>query len=455
MKGNDFLKGPILPSLMKFAIPVMFALFLQALYAAVDLWAVGTFATPQDMAAVSTASQVMLVITSFITGISMGITVHLGHMIGKDEKRKASYTMGASVYILVVFSVAVTLCLTLGANQIATFVHIPESAFSQMTSYLRICGFGLVFITAYNIISAIFRGIGNSKLPLVFVAIAAVCNMIGDIILIKHFGLGATGAAIATVFAQMISVILSLVFMKKYHFPFPIDKEAFKYNKACMKEVLHLGFPIACVQMCNEIYYLILMGFVNQLGVTESAGVGVAEKLIVFLVLIPMSFMSSISSFVATNDGANQNDRSKKGMFEGMIVSGILGLVLASLLYLKGDVLASFFNNDQQVITAAHTFLKATSLECFLLSIAYCLTGYFNGTGRTNFVMLQGLFVVFFVKTPYAFYAMTKQGNQLVHLGLSTVLGALSSLIICIIAYLIFSKKEQNALVQNQATSHS
>lgn len=270
MKGTDFLDGPILPSLMKFAVPVMLALFLQALYAAVDLWAVGTFASSADMSAVSTASQVMLVITSFVTGVSMGITVYLGHKVGKKKGRDASYAMGASLWILIVFSLVITVILTTCAPHIATMVHAPDSAYAQTVSYLRVCGFGTVFIVAYNIISAIFRGVGNSKYPLLFVGIAAICNMIGDVTLVKGYGLGATGAAYATVFAQMVSVILSIYFIKKYDFPFPLDQEAFRYKKDCMKEVLKLGLPIALTQMCNEVYYLILMGFVNQLGVIAS-----------------------------------------------------------------------------------------------------------------------------------------------------------------------------------------
>ena len=441
-KDNNFLEGPILAALMKFVVPIIMALFLQALYGAADLWAVGTFATAADISAVSTASQVMLIITSFITGITMGTTVLLGRRLGEKRFDSASKVFGGTMWILLAMGFVFTLIITVFAKKIAIIANAPSVALEQTGDYLRICGFGIVFILAYNGISALFRGIGNSKLPLFFVLIACIFNISGDVILIKYFHLGAKGAAISTVFAQSISVILSVVFISRYKFPFKLTKNSFAFDWNTVAKILGLGFPIALLQMCNEFYYLILISFVNKLGVIPSAGVGVAEKLIIFLVLVPLAFMSAISSFSSFNYGAKNLKRAKEGLWKGMVVSGSLGAVLALLLFTEGDVLSSIFSDNVEVMKASAKFLKATSLECFILSIGNCLAGYFNGIGRSTFVMIEGLIAIFAFKIPYALFAMNFTADKLFNLGISTVIGAFASLVMCAGYFILLSFKE-------------
>ena len=211
--------------------------------------------------------------------------------------------------------------------------------------------------------------------------------------------------------------------------------------------MIKLGLPIALQDMCNEISYLILIGFVNILGVTASAGVGIAEKLVIFILIIPMSYMQSISAFVAQNTGAGQYERAKKAMWTGMGTAAVLGGVMSYVSFFHGDVLSLIFVKDASVadagavVAASSEFLKATSVECLILSAACCLTGYFNGLGKTTFVMIQGLFAIFLVKIPYAWFASRQASPRLFQIGLSTVFAALFTLIICLIYYLICEEK--------------
>ena len=209
---------------------------------------------------------------------------------------------------------------------------------------------------------------------------------------------------------------------------------------------MKLGLPIALLQMSNEIYYLILIGFVNKLGVIAGAGVGVAEKLIVFLVLIPLSYMSALSSFVSHNIGAKQEKRAKQGLFTTLKLSSIMGFLIAAVLFFYGRDFSTIFNSNPEILNISGLFLKATSLECFILSISYCFTGYFNGLKKTNFVMIQGFFVIFCVKIPYAYFAMKYLNHKLINLGISTVLGALVSLILCGGYYFYLSKRKYGTI---------
>ncbi len=445
---NNFLEGPILPSLLKFAVPVLLTLVLQALYGAVDLWAVGKFGTTADISAVSTGSQTMQIITGIVTGLSMGTTVLLGQRIGHRDDEGSAQVVGASIRIFGILGIVLSIAMVPVAKPIAYLMNAPEEAFTQTVQYIQICGGGSLCIVAYNLLSAVFRGMGDSRSPLIFVSIACVTNIAGDITLIYGFKMGAAGAAVATVAAQAVSVVLSLILIKKKGLPFIFTKEHLAFHKNTAACVIRLGSPIALQDMCNEISYLIIIGLVNALGVTASAGVGIAEKLVIFILLIPMSYMQSISAFVAQNAGAGMLCRAGKAMWLGMGTAAILGGIIAYAAYFHGDVLSMLFVSDAAesqaaVIQDSAEFLRATSIECFVLSIAYCLTGYFNGLGKTAFVMLQGLCAIFLVKIPYAYFASKKPDPQLFDIGLSTAYAAVFTLTVCLIYYLYSHRKSE------------
>ncbi len=441
----SFLTGSILPALLNFSLPVLLALLLQALYGAVDLWAVGKFGTTADVSAVATGSQAMQIITGLVTGLSMGVTVLLGIHVGRKDHDGAAKTIGSSLWGFAVLGIILTIITVLAAPWIARVTNAPTEAFPQTVAYIRICGAGSLFIVAYNLISAIFRGLGDAKSPLHFVMIACVTNIIGDITLTKFIPLGASGAAIATVAAQAVSVVLSLLLIFKKGLPFTVEKDHLRLDKKSSVSILKLGAPIALQSMCNEISYLLLLGFVNALGEVASAGVGIAEKLVMFILLIPTAYMQSISAFVAQNDGAGQRARAKKAMWLGMLTAAILGGILAYCSFFHGAALSTLFihSSETAVLNASAEFLKATSIECFILSIAYCFTGYFNGIERTTFVMVQGLLSIFLVKIPYAWYASTRPDPSLFQIGMSTAWAAVFTLLMCLGYYILCSKKEK------------
>ncbi|MEG1520637.1 MAG: MATE family efflux transporter, partial [Clostridia bacterium] len=225
INNNNFTQGSIPKHLVKFAIPLILALILQALYSAVDMIIVGKFGDTASVAAVATGGQVMHLVTVIISGLAMGLTVKIGQYVGAKDNKKLADSIGTSIFLFAVVTVIVTVIMLIFAKDISRLMRVPEEALGKTVDYVVICSIGTVFIVAYNVISGIFRGFGDSKTPLEFIAVACVINIIGDILLVGVFKLDTAGAAIATVFAQAMSVLFSLLMMKKRGFPFKFSRE--------------------------------------------------------------------------------------------------------------------------------------------------------------------------------------------------------------------------------------
>lgn len=439
-KTKDFTEGKILLQLLSFAFPVLLALFLQAMYGAVDLLVVGRFASAVDVSAVSTGSQLMHSITTVITGLAMGLTVLVGQRIGEKRPEQAGEVIGNGICLFAALAAVITVVMVIGSEAAATIMHAPVEAYSQTVSYVRICSAGTVFIVAYNLLGSIFRGIGDSKMPLITVAIACVINILGDLFFVAVLQMGAAGAAIATVMAQAVSVMLSLLIIRKRSLPFVFKRNSIQFGKKNMIKILSLGTPIAFQELLVGISFLVLLAIVNSMGVIASAGVGVAEKLCGFIMLVPSSFMQAMSAFVAQNMGARKPDRANKALFYGIGTSLMAGIVLFYLGFFHGDMLSAIFAKDPNVILASADYLKAYALDCLLVAFLFCFIGYFNGCGQTFFVMLQGIVGAFCVRVPVAFLISKVPGVTLFQLGLATPCSTIVQIVLCIL-YFFLNKK--------------
>lgn len=446
-KTQNFTEGKILPSLLQFVIPVLIAMFLQTMYGAVDLMVVGKFGTAADVSAVSTGSQIMMTITMFISAISLGITVYLGKIIGAGEKDIAGEIIGSGIFLFAVISVAVTVIMLFTSNPIAKIMHTPIEAFDRTVSYIFICSAGMIFIVAYNLVGSIFRGIGDSKTPLLTVTIACIFNIIGDIVLVAGFRMGTAGAAIATVGAQAISVILSVIFIRKKQFPFLFTLKYIYPNKNHISKVLKLGVPVALQDFLVSISFLVIIAIVNSLGLTASAGVGVAEKLCGFLMLVPSAFMQAMSSFTAQNIGAAKPARAIKALLCGIGASLTAGVIMAIITFAYGDVMAGIFANEPDVIMAAAEYLKAYAIDCILTSFLFCFMGFFNGLGSTKFVMLQGIAGAFLVRLPFSWLMSRLKPVSLFRIGLATPMSSLMQIILCALYFARWYNRSKDFIV--------
>ena len=385
-RNTTFTEGKILQPLILFAMPVLFALFLQAMYGAVDLLVVGKFASSADVSAVSTGSQIMMTLTNLISCFAMGTTVLLGQLIGCGKKEEGGKAVGTAMVMFAGIALVMTVLLVCFAPQISSIMHAPKEAFDKTAAYVRICGCGMIVIVAYNLIGCIFRGIGDSKMPLFTVAIACVCNIAGDLVLCAGFHMGTTGAACATVFAQVVSVVVSFGFIRKKQLPFVFKKENVRIHKDLLKKMAGLGAPIALQDLLVSISFLIILAIVNSMGVTASAGVGVAEKVCAFIMLISSAFMQSMSAFVAQNYGAGRMDRAKKALY--------------------------------------------------------------NGIGQTKFVMLQGIAGAFGVRVPVSYLLSIRPDTSLFKIGLATPMSSVVQLLLCLGFMVILNRRARKGEIR-------
>ncbi len=438
---NDFTNGRILIPLLRFMLPVFFAMLLQSMYGAVDLMIVGKFAEPLDVSAVSTGSQIMMTLTNLVTSFAMGTTILLSRRIGEGNASQAGQVIGSSICLFAAIAAAFTVLIPLGAPALSRIMHAPAEAFAETVQYIRICGLGSVFIISYNLIGSIFRGIGDSRTPLLTVFIACICNIAGDLLLVAVFHMGTAGAAIATVAAQAISVGISLLLMRRRELPFQVHRATLRFDGKIIRHVTKLGLPIALQDLLVGISFLVLLAIVNSLGLIASAGVGVAEKVCGFIMLIPSAFMQAMAAFVAQNMGAGKYDRARKALLYAIGVSTVLAIVMFAVTFFHGDLLAGIFANDKQVITAAADYLKAYAIDCLLTCFLFCFIGFFNGLGMTRFVMIQGIIGAFCVRIPVAFLMSREVPVSMFHMGLATPCATVLQVVMCIVCFIIASRK--------------
>lgn len=446
MNNENFTEGKILSPLIKFTIPVFFAIFLQTMYGAVDMLIVGQFASAADVSAVSTGTCIMQTITSAIVGLAMGTTILLGRKIGEGRKDEAGNIIGSSLFLFAVIGILVSVLMQFFAVPFAKLMQAPPEAFKSTVDYVKICCGGAIFIVAYNLLGSIFRGMGNSKMPLIAVAIACVFNIFGDLILVAGFHMATAGAAIATVFAQAISVVLSVFIIKKQQLPFKFSKKNIKFDKKIIGTVVKLGFPIAFQDVLVSISFLAITSIVNGLEIIASAGVGVAEKICGFIMLVPSAYMQSMSAFVAQNMGAEKPQRAKKALLYGILTSLGVGVFLSYLSFFHGGLLTGLFAKDSEVMTAGAQYLKAYAIDCIFVSFLFCFIGYFNGCSKTTFVMVQGIVGAFCVRIPVSFFMSRIKPVSLFKVGLATPCSTIVQITLCFIYFLLIGKKSKNMI---------
>lgn len=438
--NQDFTKGPIASKLLRFMLPILGALILQAMYGAVDVLVVGKFGTTAGISAVSTGSNIINMVIFTIAGLSMGLTVLIGRYLGEKNEQKIGKLIGGGICFFVTASVVLAVVLLIWAPQISRLMQAPEEALDLTVQYVRICGGGIFFIIAYNLISSVFRGMGNSRLPLIFVAIACVTNIVGDLFFIAVLHWNVVGAALATVMAQAVSVIISIVIIRKQKIPFTITRKDICFNNQ-IGVFVRVGAPIALQELLTQFSFLALCAFINNLGLAASSGYGVANKIVVFVMLIPSSLMQSMASFIAQNVGAGLENRAKKTMLYGMISGGTIGIVVMIAVFFKGDVVSYLFTSDAAVIAKAFEYLRGFALEAVVTCVLFSFIGYFNGHNQTVFVMFQGIAQTFLVRLPLSYFMSIQPDASLTNIGLAAPAATIFGIILNVTFYIIYSKK--------------
>lgn len=437
----DFTQGSILKKLCRFMLPVLGALILQAAYGAVDLLVVGRFGSTSGLSAVSTGSQVLNLVTFVVTQLAMGVTVLIARYIGEKREKEIGAVLGGAAVVFTILAGCLFVLLVLFARPISVLMQAPQEALALTTSYVRICSCGILFIVAYNVLSAVFRGLGDSRSPLLFVLVACLVNVAGDLVLVAGLHLDAAGAALATVLAQAVSVGCALAILRRKKLPFTFRKSDVRLNEQC-RRFLAIGLPLALQEFLTQLSFLALCAFVNRLGLAASSGYGVASKIVSFVMLVPSALMQSMASFVAQNIGAGNVKRAKKSMFTGIAVGVAFGIVMFALVLRKGDVLAGLFSTDAEVVRRGFEYLRGFAPETIVTAVLFSMVGYFNGSNQTLWVMIQGLIQTLLVRLPLAYYMSIQPNASLTKIGMSAPVATVVGIVLNIGFFLYLNRRD-------------
>jgi len=428
-------EGKVIPTLLKFAFPFLLASLLQALYGAADLLVVGQFSNSAQVSAVATGSQIMQTITGIILGLTTGGTILIGQYLGAKKNKDIATSVGTIICIFAIMAAILTVLMVLLTSTIANLMNTPTEAMKYTKQYIFICSCGIPFIIGYNALSGILRGLGNSKAPLFFIAVACVINVTADLILVGVFHMGAAGAAIATVSAQAISFIFGIVYIKKKGFNFEFNRNHIRIESRKAKKIFQLGLPIALQDGLINISFIIITAVINKMGLTASASVGVVEKIIVFTMLPTVAFASAIAAMTAQNMGARKHERAKQCLYIGTVCSLVIGIICYTYVQWNPTSLTALFSKDTAVIEMASLYLKSYSIDCILVCFVFCINSFFSGCGNSLFPMFHSLIATFIIRIPVSFVLSKMAGITLYEIGFASPLATFASLVMCVIYF--------------------
>lgn len=439
-KQNTLTEGSIGKGLILFALPYLFSCFMQTFYGMADLFIVGIFNGSETTSAVSIGSQVIHMLTVIIVGLAMGATVEIGRSVGAKNEEETSKMIGTTIVLFSIFAVMLTILLLLCADGITDIMLTPKEAVSETKIYLKICFAGVPFITMYNIISSIFRGVGDSKRPMYFVAIACVVNIVLDFLFIGAFHMGAAGAALGTVFGQAVSSIIAFFVIQKVGLGFKISRKDIRLDKIIMSHILQVGAPISVQDGLIQVAFIVITVIANSCGLIASSSVGIVEKLIGFMFLVPSAFLSAISTITAQNMGAKKPQRATKALHYGLMITVCWGCLCALYCQVFPHTLVGLFTKDNAVLLAGCEYLRSYSFDTIFAAVHFCFSGYFCGDQKSIISFVHNIIAIILVRVPGAYFASRIFPATLYPMGWAAPIGSLLSAIICA-AFYIYLKK--------------
>lgn len=438
---NNLTQGSVLRNILHFSLPYLLSYFLQTLYGMADLFIIGQFEGVASTTAVSVGSQVMHMITVMIVGLAMGSTVCIGRAVGAGDRKRATAVIGNTVSLFMVVSVALMALLLALVQPIVQVMSTPEEAAAGTAAYLTICFIGIPCITAYNIISSIFRGLGDSKSPMYFIAVACAANIALDYLFIGVMGLGPAGAALGTTLSQAVSVAVSLVVILKRDTGIRLKRGDLRPQRPVLRQVLKIGIPVALQDGFIQIAFIVITIIANRRGLTDAAAVGIVEKIISFLFLVPSSMLSTVSALGAQNIGAGKHDRAAQTLRYAILIAAGFGLCISMLIQWTAQPVVGLFTTDPAVVQAGGQYIRGYIWDCIFAGIHFCFSGYFCAYGRSEISFLHNITAILLVRVAGVYLMSTLFPYNLFPMGLATAAGSILSVVICCIAFLYLKRR--------------
>lgn len=431
----DATRGSVWKTMGRFALPYLCSYFLQTLYGMADLFIIGQFEGAASITAVSIGSQVMHMVTVMLVGLAMGTTVTIAQAVGGGRREQAAWATGNTVTLFLGCSLVLAALLTFLAQPIAALMHTPAEAIPGTVDYLVICFLGIPFITAYNIISAIFRGLGNSRSPMIFIAIACAANILLDVLFMGTFQMGPAGAALGTTLSQAISVVISLVMIRRYHLGITFRKEYLKPRGDMIRKLLRIGVPIALQDGFIQVAFLVITVIANERGITDAAAVGIVEKIISFVFLVPSSLLSTVSALGAQNIGAHKPERARAILQDALKAAAAFGIFMILVMQPAAPYFVGAFTREPAVIRAGAPYLRGYIVDTLFAGIHFSFSGFFCACGRSEFSFFHNVISIVLARIPLVYAASKAFPDTLLPMGLATAGGSLVSVLICLGLY--------------------
>ena len=438
---RNLTSGSVLSNILYFSLPYLLSYFLQTLYGMADLFIIGQFDGVAGTTAVSIGSQIMHMLTVMIVGLAMGATVNIGHAVGAGDRKKASLVIGDTATLFMVVSIPLTILLICLVKPVVMVMSTPAEAVSGTAAYLTICFAGIPFITAYNVISSVFRGLGDSKSPMYFIAVACAANIILDLVFMGVMNMGPAGAALGTTLSQTISVAVALTAIVKRRL-ISISRSDFRPCREHIRRILNIGVPVALQDGFIQVAFIVITIIANQRGLNDAAAVGIVEKIIGFIFLVPSSMLSTVSAVCAQNIGAGKLERAAKTLRYAIFIAAGFGLVVSVLIQFIAEPVVGLFSSDAAVITMGGQYFRGYIADCMFAGIHFCFRGYFCAYGKSGISFLHNFLSVLLARVPGAYLASKMFADTLLPMGLAAVAGSILSVIICTIAFVWIRKRE-------------
>lgn len=414
---NQLTEGSVMATLFTFAVPFIIANIIQALYGAVDLMVIGKYGSPESVAAVSTGTQVTQIITSMITGLTLGSTILVGKYTGMGQKEEVKKTIGTTLSVFAAVAVVLTIAMLFLTAPVLKLLKTPDESYELARQYVLICSSGIFFICGYNAISAILRGYGDSRRPMMFIGLSCIINIAGDILLVKYAGLGVAGVAIATIASQGISMICAVLYLNHSQFIFSFCLKNLRIDKEKMKELAKVGIPISLQECMVRLSFLYLTSITNRLGIYAAAAVGIASKYDVFAMLPAAAIANALTAITAQNLGAGKPKRARMSLFAGLCFA----FAASSLFWLwaqqSPQSMIGVFSRETAIIEAGIPFFKACSYDYLAVSFVFCLNGYLNGRSQTIFTMISCCFGALALRIPLIYLVSTRWPDDMSMIG--------------------------------------
>lgn len=438
---HDLTRGNVLKTIAVFALPYMLSYFLQMLYGMADLYMMGQFSGAAGITAVGNGAQTLYIITVTLVGLAMGTTVIVGHAVGSRRFDRAETAIGNTITLFMGVSVVLAAVLLALCPQIVALIGTPAEAVEGTAAYLRICFMGIPFIAAYNILSAIFRGLGDSRSPMYVIGVACIINIALDFLFIGHMGLGPVGAALGTVTAQTASVALALVWLKSRRTNIHVKRSDLRPQPEVLGSILKIGVPVAVQDGCIQVAFMFITVIANHRGLVDAAAVGLVEKMISFLFIVPSSMGATVSALTAQNAGAGKGDRARQVLKDAVTISVAYGCLITVLMWLVAPAFIGFFAKDAAVVAAGTGYMRSYIVDAIFAGIHICFSGFFAAYGKSYIGFAHNVLAVALIRVPGAWLLSNAYSDTLFPMGIASPCGSILSAVICVVAFTVLNRR--------------